>query len=295
MLLALAAPAAAEDGAAVIVEIATVRPGDNLLDMARAHGLGYVEMVAANPGTDPWLPPPGGRVLLPTLHLPPTAEDVPLVVNLGDMRLYHRRPDGEVSSYPIGIGREGSELAPGTLTRVVGKRRNPTWIPPPSVRAEKPDLPTSVPPGPDNPLGEFSLDLGVGLVRIHGTNLPDGVGRRVSHGCIRLYPEDIADLFANVAVGTKVVIVDQPAKLAWMDGELWLEIHPTQAQADAVEDRLPPPPASDLGLARRVAELAGAEATRIDWSLLEWAETTRLGMPVRITRPAAGAPVALGP
>jgi L,D-transpeptidase ErfK/SrfK len=289
------APAAAEDGAVLMAETHRVQAGENLLDLARSSGLGYVEILAANPGADPWLPGAGRDIVLPAAHLPPPGvERAPLVVNLGDMRLYWRQPDGAVESFPVGIGQEGNSLNPGE-TRVVGKRHNPTWVPPPSIRAEKPDLPEKVPPGPDNPLGEHSLDLALGLVRIHGTNLPDGVGRRVSHGCLRLYPEDIARLFPHIQIGTTVVIVDEPVKLARMDGELWLEIHPGQAMADAIENRraMDVPPLPDL--AARITAFAPADAGRVDWKVVEWTERSRLGVPVRITHPQAGAPLALMP
>ncbi|MBC7906888.1 MAG: L,D-transpeptidase family protein [Rhodospirillaceae bacterium] len=295
LLLALAGPARAEDGAVLMAEMHRVQAGENLLDLARSSDLGYVELMAANPGADPWLPRAGGEILLPTSHLPPSGfERAPLVANLGDMRLYWRGPDGTMDSFPMGIGQDGWGLQP-TLTRVVGKRHNPVWVPPPSIRAEKPYLPERIPPGPDNPLGEYSLDLALGLVRIHGTNLPDGVGRRVSHGCLRLYPEDIAKLFPQVAMGTPVMIVDEPIKLAWLDGELWLEIHPTPAMADAIESRRPAeaPPVPDLEA--RVTALAGEHGPRLDWKVVGWAETHRLGVPVRITRPTAGEPLALRP
>lgn len=269
-----------------------VAAGENLLDLARQWDLGYVELMAANPGIDPWLPPEGRSVLLPAAHLPPAGMAAPLVINLGDMRLYWRGRDGLVS-FPVGIGRDGWELRPG-LTRVAGKRRDPAWVPPASIRAEKPWLPQRVPPGPDNPLGAFSLDLAQGLIRIHGTNRPDGVGRRVSHGCFRMYPEDIARLFAEVPVGTPVAIVDEPVKLARLDGELWLEIHPGPAEADAIEDgRKRDAPPRDIETL--VGRHAAADVGRVDWALVEWAERTRMGIPVRITRPAAGAPVALLP
>jgi len=259
-----------------------VAAGDNLADVARAHGLGYVELLAANPGLDPWAPPEGATLMLPTTHIAPRRPGPGLLVNLGDMRLYFAPADGgAVASFPIGIGREGRAL-PATTTRVAGKRARPSWTPPASIRAEKPWLPAVVPPGPDNPLGAYSLDLALDLVRIHGTNLPDGVGRRTSHGCLRLYPEDIARLFPRVPVGTRVTILDQPAKLAWIDGALWLEAHPDGDQADSVEDRRPLPARTLPGLDQRVTAAAGAEAARIDWDAVRWAEAHRPGLPVRI-------------
>lgn len=294
-LLLAVSPARAGEEAELLADTHVVAAGENLLDLARARDLGYVELLAANPGADPWLPGLGRTILLPIAHLPPAGlAEAPLVVNLGDMRVYWRGSGGVVS-YPVGIGREGWELRPG-LTRVAGKRRNPTWVPPPSIRAEKPWLPERVPAGPDNPLGEFSIDLALGLVRIHGTNQPDGVGRRVSHGCFRLYPEDIAALFPEVPVGTPVAIVDEPVKLARLGGELWLEVHPDQAAADAIEAGAELPDLAELPhLEGMVARAAGGDAVRVDWALVAWAERIRLGVPVRITRPAAGPPLVLVP
>jgi L,D-transpeptidase ErfK/SrfK len=262
-----------------------VRAGETLLDVARAHSLGYVQLMAANRGVDPWLPPEGATVILPTTHIAPAGLATGLTVNLGDMRLYFSHA-GKVDSYAVGIGREGWELQPAQ-TRVAGKRRNPEWRPPASIRAEKPWLPDVVPPGPGNPLGEYSLDLALDQIRIHGTNLPDGVGRRTSHGCLRLYPEDIARLFPEVPVGTPVRVIFEPAKLAWIDNALWLEIHPTGDQADAIEDRQTPPVRPLPGLRGMVLAAAGAWAAAIDWPVVEWAETTRPAIPVRITAPGA--------
>lgn len=267
-------------------------PGATMMDVARQQGLGFVELRAANPGVDAWLPPRERPLLIPSTHLaPPDIRRTPLVVNLAAMRLYWRAPNSEVTSFPVGIGRDGMGLRP-SVTQVVRKRRDPIWVPPPSVLAEKPWLPAKVPPGPDNPLGAFSLDLGHGLIRIHGTNLPDGVGRRVSHGCFRMYPEDIERLFGQVAVGTPVAIIDEPVTVGWVDGEWWLEIHPGQQDADAIEDGKPSPsPPPDVEA--RVNTAVGDDSWRIDWGIVEWARTHPTGTPVRISRPAAPAPMPL--
>lgn len=266
-----------------------IQAGDTLADIARRHDLGYVELLAANPGVDPWVPPEGVPLILPTTHIAPSRISG-LVVDLAGMRLYFApHKDGPVENFPIGIGREADMLTPGT-TRVAGKRVRPTWVPPPSIRKERPDLPAAVPPGPDNPLGEYSLDLAQGTIRIHGTNQPDGVGRRSSHGCLRLYPEDIARLFPKVAVGTPVTVVDEPARLAWIEGELWLEVYPVEDQADAVEDRRPAPPRPMPGLAQRVADAAGPLVDRVDWSMVAWAEAHHPGVPVRVAASPAAPP-----
>lgn len=212
----------------------TVQPGDTLVDIAVQWRVGYVELVAANPEVDPWLPDVGTELVVPDLHILPDAPRRGIVINLSELRLYHFAPNGRTVSMPIGIGSDGKETPLGE-TVVTGKRRNPTWWPPESIRAENPELPRAVPPGPDNPLGDYALDLGWPLYRIHGTNKPYGVGRRVSHGCIRMYPDDIETLFGNVPVGTPVRVVDQPVKIGWSQGQLLLEVHPTQQQADAIE------------------------------------------------------------
>lgn len=270
-------------------------PGETLMDLARTHDLGFVELMAANPGIDPWLPPDNAGLVVPLAHLaPPALEQAPLVINLAELRLYWRRPDGSVISHPVGIGRDGMGLGP-SMTRVVAKRRDPVWVPPPSVLAEKPWLPPRVPPGPDNPLGAHSLDLADGLIRIHGTNLPDGVGRRVSHGCFRLYPEDIESLFAQVPVGTLVAIVDDAVKLVMIDGELWLEIHAGQDSADAIEAGLAPTPAPLPGLESRVTAAADTQAWRIDWRMVAWTRDHPMGIPVLVTHPAGQPPLSLQP
>ena len=257
---------------------------DTLVDLACHYGLGFLELVAANPGVDPWLPGADVDLVLPTLHVLPDAPHRGIIINLSEQRLYYfPPPPGRVRSFPVGIGREGWETPVGE-TEVVGKRARPTWRPPASIRAERPELPAAIGPGPHNPLGPFALDLGWTNYVIHGTNKPPGVGRRVSHGCIRLYNHDIAWLFERVAVGTPVVIVDQPAKLGWFGGELYLEVHPTQTQADELEmlGRITPDPAPES--LWRILKAAGDESRRLDWPLVQRVVQERRGIPVQITK-----------
>jgi L,D-transpeptidase ErfK/SrfK len=256
---------------------------DTLLDIARDSGLGYVEIVAANPELDPWLPGEGARVTLPTAHVLPAAPRQGMVVNLGDFRLYYFPADGAVSSFPIGIGREAG-MTPLGETRVAGKRVNPVWIPPPAVRADDPGLPLAVAPGPNNPLGAYSLDLAWEAFRIHGTNRPFGVGRAVSYGCIRLYPEDIERLFPKVPVGTPVYVVDQAVKTGWSAGQLYLEVHPNRRQSGELEATGKFTPQPPPGVEARVRGAAGNDAARVDWSLVRAAASLRQGIPVRVTR-----------
>ena len=156
-----------------------------------------------------WVPGEDTKIVIPDAHLLPDGAREGLVLNLADQRIYYYAPNSSiVESHPIGIGNVDWETPKGT-TRVIRKRKNPIWRVPKSIRAEQPELPAMVMPGPKNPLGKFALDLSMPAYLIHGTNKPLGVGRRVSHGCIRLYPEDILTLFRKVAVGTPVAIVDQ--------------------------------------------------------------------------------------
>jgi L,D-transpeptidase ErfK/SrfK len=260
---------------------------DTLLELARRFKLGYVEMVAANPGTDPWVPGEGTQVTLPTIHLMPNLEvDDPegIIINLADMRLYFfQKPGDAPQSFPIGIGRDGLGTPTGT-TKVVGKRVDPTWHPTDRMRQEKPELPEVVEAGPDNPLGTRAMYLGWPEYLIHGTNKPWGVGRRVSSGCVRMYPEDVEALFDMVDVGTKVTVIDQPIKFGWIGNDLYMEAHPTQEQSDQLEaegkfDRL-----LDSSVVDQVLALAGDQRGRLDWSGIRKATVERRGYPVRVTR-----------
>ena len=209
---------------------------DTLLDIARRYGLGYPEIVRANPGVDIWLPGEGREILLPGRRiLPPTPHDG-IVVNLPEHRLYYypkpmRGKKRVVITYPVSIGRMDWH-SPLGQTWIIAKERHPNWYPPESIRKEHAargdPLPKVVPPGPKNPLGEYKMRLAVGdgTYEIHGTNNPVAVGLAVTHGCIRMYPEDVATLFASVPIGTKVWLINEPVKVAYADSKLLIEVHP---------------------------------------------------------------------
>ncbi len=261
----------------------TVQYEDTFVDLAQRYDIGFIELRAANPGVDPWTPAPGTQLIIPKAHLIPDAPRRGIVINLAELRLYRFiGAQGDLVTYPIGIGRDGA-ITPLGRTTIVSRRANPAWYPPASIRAEKPELPSVVPPGPDNPLGAHALYLGWKSYLMHGTNLPAGVGRRSSHGCIRMYPADIASLFRSVADGTEVMVVDQPVKLGWSDGALYLQIHPTQSQADEIEasGTFTPSPLPDLE--KKVRAAAGARAAEVDWDTVAYAAKARLGLPLRIT------------
>ncbi len=260
------------------------RREDTLVDLAPALGVGYVELLAANPGIDPWLPPKGARLLVPDARLVPDAAREGIVVNLGDRRLYYVEKGAPVRAYPIGIARTGYATPMG-VTTVTEKRLKPDWIPGPSARRDDPSLPARVEPGPDNPLGEHALYLAWPTYLIHGTNEPRGVGRHSSRGCIRLYPEDIAELYTRVQPGTPVRVVNQPVKLGWIGGELYLEVNPDSEQSLQLDEtgKLGTP-STPPELREQVARAAGKQAKRVDWALVERIASHRYGIPARVTR-----------
>ncbi len=207
---------------------------DTLLDIARHFDLGNNEITNANPGVDRWLPGEKTLVFLPKRYILPDARRSGLVLNVSEMRMYyfpkaHKNQILKVMTYPMSIGRM-DWTTPLGLTRVVGKKKDPTWTPPESIKAEHAingdPLPNVVPPGPDNPLGRYAIRLGIPGYLIHSTNKPYGIGMRVSHGCIRMYPEDIEKLFPGIRVGTRVNIIDQPVKIGWFADMLYVEAHP---------------------------------------------------------------------
>lgn len=223
----------ADDDVVGTVQIAITSKEDTLPDIARRFDIGYEEIVRANPGVDPWLPGAGRKIVVPTQFVLPNAPHEGLVINVAAMRLYYypKPAKGEtqqVYTYPIGIGKVGWSTPEG-VTKVVSREKNPTWRPGPGVRKEHQDdndpLPAVVPPGPDNPLGKFKFTLGWPEYLIHGTNKPYGVGLRSSHGCIRLYPEDIEKLFNSVPLGTQVRVVNQPFVFGWHQGQAHLQAY----------------------------------------------------------------------
>jgi L,D-transpeptidase ErfK/SrfK len=272
------------------------RDDEDLLEVARADELGLIELMAANPGVDPWLPGRGTHLLLPTMHILPEAPRKGIVINIAELRLYYYDAADGYFSFPLGVGRDGF-LTPVGSTKIVRKKEKPSWYLTPSEIRDHPELPKVIPPGEDNPLGDYALYLGWPTYLIHGTNTPWGIGRRTSRGCIRMYPEDIEWLFRMVPIGTPVTVVDQPVKLGWKDGELYLEVHPSTMQVDQMEETSrspgPPDPVPLEQQADRILKVAGPDdSERLDWPAIEKALTDRQGYPIRITEPLEPLPQA---
>jgi L,D-transpeptidase ErfK/SrfK len=245
--------------------------------------------VAANPGVDPWLPG-ATRLAVPNARLLPSGKREGIVVNLGDLHLYYFAKGAPPRAYPIGIAKDGYATPLG-VTTVKAKKEKPTWVPGESALRDDPTLKRQVPPGPDNPLGEYALYLGWPSYLIHGTNDARGVGRHSSRGCIRLYPDDIEELYGLVELGTPVRVLHEPVKVGWIANELYLEVNPDEDQSlelDETAKLAPRPPGK--ALRELVQKAAGKQAKRVDWALVDKAGQKRLGIPTRVTVPAAAAP-----
>lgn len=279
------------------VQVTISRHEDTLPDLARRFNVGYEEIVRANPGVDVWLPKEGTEVVLPTAFVLPDAPREGVVINLAAMRLFYypkRAKDApkdapvEVFTHPVGIGKMGWATPEGS-TKVISRVKDPTWTPPVSVRREHAKdgdvLPARVPPGPDNPLGRHMMRLGWTSYLIHGTNKPYGVGMRASHGCIRLYPEDIAGLFDDIPVGTRVTVVNQPVLIGRGAGGLYAQTHrPLEDDKhdwDAVEPAFRKKMARLKSARWKEIQASGAE---VDWALLQQAADQSRGIALPVSQ-----------
>lgn len=279
-----------DDDVVGVLQVTTASKDDTLPDIARRFNVGYEEIVRANPKVDPWLPGEGREIVVPTQHILPNAPREGIVINSAAMRLYYfpKRKAGErqvVYTHPIGIGRVGWKTPEGS-TKVLRKAKNPTWRPGPGVRAEHKEngeiLPAVVPPGPDNPLGTRAMYLGWSTYLIHGTNKPAGVGLRSSHGCIRLYPEDIESIFEMVQVGEKVTVVNQPFVFGWHQDQLYLQAY------DILEDdprdwQKAQKKLISTSLAQRIQAQLKSRAETINWDAVSKLAHDPRGIPVSIS------------
>ena len=263
-------------------QVYIARHEDTLLDIARRFGMGLAELRLVNPGVDTWLPGEGTAIRLPSRFVLPEAPRSGLVVNVAEMRIYYYPDDRSlVRTWPISIGRVGWETPLGE-TRIVRKKANPTWYPPESIREEAAmsgdPLPRVVGPGPDNPLGTHALYLGFPQYLIHGTNKPFSIGMRVSHGCVRMYPEDIVDLYELVEPETPVTLVHQGVKAGWAGDKLYLEVHPDVG----VPDERARPSMTEVVSSLIVATSASGLPADLDWDRVEEALATATGVPVAV-------------
>jgi L,D-transpeptidase ErfK/SrfK len=283
------------------VQIVKVRKDETLSDIGRRFNVGFGEMTRANPNIDPWLPKPGTPVVVPTQYVLPDAPHVGIVINLAAMRLFyfppHKRGEPQVLiTHPVGIGRRGWKTPQG-VTHVLSHEKNPVWHVPSSIlaehRQEGEPLPKVVGPGPDNPLGDYALHLGWSGYLIHGTNKPVSVGLRVSHGCVHLFPEDIAQIYRLVPNGTEVRMVNQPYVFGWKDGRLYM-----QSPGPLQDDKRPWVKEARHLLARTVTRAQRQELKRhhetIDWSRIARLVAAPAGVPVPVSDVGQSAGTASG-
>ena len=272
------------------LQIVEVRKSQTLSDIGRLFNVGFEEMTRANPDVDPWIPKPGTRVLVPTQYILPDAPHRGIVVNLAAMRFFyfppHKRGEPQVViTHPVGIGRRGWKTPQG-VTHVLWHEKNPIWRVPPSILAEHAKegepLPKVVGPGSDNPLGDYALHLGWPGYLIHGTNKPVSVGLRVSHGCVHLFPEDIAQIFKMVPNGTEVRVVNQPYIFGWQDGRLYL-----QSSGPLQDDKRPwqKQPRRTVGRLLTRAQRKDLERhhEKIDWGRVAQLVNAPMGVPIPVS------------
>ena len=277
-----------------VVQVVVADQEDTLSDIARRFNVGYEEIVRANPGVDPWLPGAGREIIVPSQFILPNAPREGVVINSAAMRLFYfpKRKPGEqqvVYTHPIGIGKVGWKTPEGS-TKVVRKTKNPTWRPGPGVRAEHKEngeiLPAVVPPGPDNPLGTRAMYLGWPQYLIHGTNKPYGVGLRSSHGCIRLYPEDVESIYEMIQPGEKVTVVNQPFVFGWHEEQLYLQAY------DVLEDdprdwQKAQKKLISRSLAARIQQQLKSRAEVVNWEAISKLAHDPRGVPVSVSAPDA--------
>ena len=266
------------------VQVVKAKYEDTFADLGVVNDLGYLEMIAANPGVDAWLPGEGTEIILPTRFILPPGPREGIVINLAEYRMYYF-PKGQnvVHTFPLGIGREGWS-SPVTAARITAKTPNPGWTPPKSILEEHAangdPLPAYVPPGPDNPLGPYKMALSVPGYLIHGTNKKFGIGMRVSHGCFRMLNHNVLQLADMAPVGTPVRIINEPYKFGLSNGKVYLEAH-------APLDDTGAPSVVDKHTAVINALLKREElgSLHLDWEVVREVVAAEDGLPVKIAEP----------
>jgi L,D-transpeptidase ErfK/SrfK len=260
----------------------TVKKNESLYSIARKFDLSITELQAANPGVDPYKPKPGTELKIAAMHLLPSIKRDGIVINLAKSRLYYFKNDKEVMSFPIASGKTGWET-PQASTVVTLKRKDPIWTPPPRIREENPDLPDFIPAGPDNPLGGYAISLGISGIMIHGTTSPNSIGKKASHGCIRMYSEHVEKLFEQVQKGTPVLIMKSNYELGWNGDRLFMEVAPkvkSMPKKTKAADAKPAKPKLNTQLYQAIMKQAPDAA--VDWEAVEAALQRADGIPVPV-------------
>lgn len=264
------------------LKIIPSKSGESLQTIARTYEIGFDAIVLANPKVKKYgFLKPNTPILIPSFFVLPNTPRDGIVINLPEKRLYYYLDNGHsVLTEPVTIGKEGWKTPP-LKAKISRKEEDPVWRVPISIQQEQiaaginPPK-TFVPPGPDNPLGKFALRVGQSSILLHGTNNPYSIGKRASHGCIRLYPEDIEALFNQVDTGTPVRIADQPYKTGFYEGRLYLEVHPALAESrGSVQERVKQ--IYDL-----IMQTVHQQKERVNWTSVKIAIKRENGIPALI-------------
>ncbi len=267
------------------IKTTLARQEETLLDIARHFDIGQKEILLANPNVDRWIPGDQTKVTIPSRFILPDSPRKGLILNVPEMRLYYfpqtdNASSAKVITHPVSIGRM-DWVTPIGVTRIIQKTKDPVWRPPESIKKEHAAdgeiLPDVVPAGPDNPLGRYAMRLGVPGYLIHSTNKPFGVGMRVTHGCVRMYPEDIEKLFPEVRIGTPVAITNQTIKVGWLAGKLYIEVHPP-LEEEIVSDELFLSEALDL-----IERANHSQLPLLNGAALKKALAEKSGIPIAIS------------
>lgn len=265
----------------VVGEVKVIRAdhNDTFVDLARKYDVGYYEIVDANPGVDPWIPGAGTRVVIPTKFILPPGNRDGIIINLAELRLYYfDRKNNTVSTHPVGIGSEYWPTPTMQNERIISKEKDPTWRVPPSIMREHANAGQPIPavwgPGPNNPLGAYAMRTSKPSILIHGTDTPVGIGRRVTHGCVRMFPEDIEELYYKVPVGTKLQVIHQPIKAGWDDGKLYLELHKPLSGYHSSK--------ADIDPTIQKALNARSGRASVDWDSVKQITRSHVGVPQQI-------------
>ena len=259
------------------VQYVAANSGDNVVNIAQRFNLGFNALLSANPELDMARSfASGTQIVIPTEHILPSPRQG-IVVNLPEMRMYYY-PKGTntVLTYPIGIGKIGRTI-PITNTAIIRKAKDPVWVPPPSIREFNLEqgivLPKVMPPGPDNPLGQYAIYMRLPTYLIHSTIFPESVGKRASFGCIRMYESDIEDFFPSIVQGIPVAIINQPVKLGWEQRSLMIEAH------EPLEEHAQGPGSTLSSMVQMVASKINHQPTLVDWQMINYLSTHRDGIP----------------
>lgn len=262
-------------------KVITAHHDDTFVELSRKYDVGYYELVDANPGVDPWIPGEGTRIVVPTRFILPPGSRDGIVINLAELRLYYfDKANNQVVTYPVGIGSEYWPTPTMNNQKITSKEKDPVWRVPPSIMREHENAGEPIEavwgPGPNNPLGAYAFRTSHPGILIHGTDTPVGIGRRVTHGCVRLYPEDIESLYNVVPVGASLQIVNIPVKAGWDDGKLFLELHKPLSgyQTDGLDVK----PA----IMQAVNSKPSATTTLVDWQMVEELSKHHAGVPEQI-------------